>query len=97
MRALAAALLLLGFGWLSAQQIGLYLAGPRPGLRVLLSQLDSKPKTAYTSAEVEQLARDAVTAQFGSSPAFVLPGCVMLVGGVLGLSAGRRRRIESAP
>lgn len=96
MRILAAALLLLGFVWLSTQQIGLYLVGMRPGLRMLLSQMDSKPKTAYTSAEVEQLGRDAVTAQSASSPVFVLPGGVMLVGGVLGLWAGRRRRIDSA-
>lgn len=97
MRTVAAALLLLGFIWLSAQQIGVHLAGQRPGLRVLLSQLDAKKKTAYTSAEVEQLGRDAVTAQFASSPTFVLPGCVMLVGGVLGLWTGRQRRIGSAP
>lgn len=84
MRTAALALLLVGFGWLCVQQMGLNLVGPRPGLRALLSQLDSKPKATYTRAEVEQLAREAVTAQFTSIPLFVLPGCVMFGGGVLG-------------
>lgn len=73
-------------------QVGVQLSGTRPGLRVLVSQLDASPKATQTRAEVEQLGRAAVTAQFEGTPLFVLPASMMLLGGGgLALWAVRRR------
>jgi hypothetical protein len=95
-RKIAAILLLAGFGWLCWQQVGVLLVGARPGLRVLLAQLDGQPSATYTKADVEQLGREAVLAQAESTPFFSIPGTVMLFGGLLGAWFVRPRFRESA-
>jgi len=92
----AAALLLVGFSWLCSQQIGLLLVGQRPGLRVLLYQLDSQHKETYTKAEVEQLGREAIAAQFAVTPLFAIPGAAMLCGGLLAVWSRRSRNSENS-
>lgn len=84
MRTSGIALLLVAFGWLCVQQVGLHLVGGRPGgLRVLLSQLDAKPSGIYSREEAERIGRAAVKAQADINPNFVVPGIFMLSGGLM--------------
>jgi hypothetical protein len=96
LRKTAVALLLVGFGWLCWQQVGLLLVGSRPGLRVLLEQLDAQPNATYTKAEVERLGREAVSAQSTVTPLFAIPGSFMLLGGLLAGWSARPRNGDNA-
>ncbi|MBX9902641.1 MAG: hypothetical protein K2Y28_17825 [Burkholderiaceae bacterium] len=96
LKKVAVVLLLLGFGWLCQQQIGLFLLGERPGLRVLLSQLDAPHKATYTKAEVEQIGREAVAAQYAVLPIFTIPGIVIVLGGLLAAWPRRPRSNDDA-
>ena len=76
-------LLLVGFGWLVTYQVGVELRGSRPALQGTLVQLDQQPSKSYSKQEVAQLLREAGVAQYESTPVFLLPAALMLIGGLM--------------
>ena len=64
-------------------QLSAVLVGERPGLRVLLTQLDAQHDRSLAKEIAEQIGREAVSAQCESVPIYGLPATLMLLGGLL--------------
>jgi hypothetical protein len=80
-------MLFIGFIWLLTLQASVLLSGTRPALRTTLTKIDSQLNMSYSKKEVEDLLNEAAGAQYEATPVFLLPGTLMLAGGILGALA----------
>jgi hypothetical protein len=78
-------LLILGFVWLIGLQASVLLgAGIRPVLAAQYKEIDSTPVRLYSRIEVEEKIRATARSAFDAgTPMFILPGALMLLGGIL--------------
>ncbi|MDZ7813299.1 MAG: hypothetical protein U5L74_09340, partial [Ideonella sp.] len=85
MRKIGVALLVVGFIWLGALQILVVVrAGIRPVLAGQYHQLDAEPARQYSASEVEaKIHATASDAYDAATRWFLLPGLLMLAGGLM--------------
>lgn len=95
MRKIGVTLLIAGFVWLLLMQ-GVVLArgGLRPIVGSAMGELESKPGKLYSAEEVQSFVVKAANSAFDAQPLFVLPGSLMLVGGLLA-AVNRKRRVSN--
>ena len=93
MRKIGYTLLLVGFCWACFQELSGFL---RLGIRqVALEQyetLSPDKSKLYTAEDVSKYIRETAVAAYGSFPHAIVPGILMLIGGLL---YGRERRVRN--
>lgn len=91
MRMIGVSLLLAGFLWLLViQGVVLVRGGTRPIIGTAIAELKSKPGKVYSAEEVLAFVGRAANSAFEAQPIFVMPGTLMLVGGLLAARSGKR-------
>lgn len=97
MRKLGYTLLFVGFAWISFQQLNGLL---RVRLRsvALYATVSPNPSKTYTRDDVRQHVRDTTLATYDLFPVVILPGVIMLLGGlILARSSSGRKRDGAQP
>jgi hypothetical protein len=95
MRKLGHTLLWAGFVWLLAIQFfGSMRIGIRPVVEAQYAKLSATGNKFYAIAEVERQIQETANATYELLPLVVVPGAVMLVGGLL-LSRSTRRSLAN--
>ena len=84
MRRVGYALLLIGFGWLCFQQFeGLMRGGLRPVVSAQYAYLSPDSARTYSREEMQVRIRETAIATHGLFPWVIVPGALMLIGGLL--------------
>ena len=95
MRKIGVTLLIAGFVWILLMQgVVLVRGGVRPIIGSAMGELESKPGKLYSADEVQSFVGKAANSASDAHPLFVLPGSLMLVGGLLA-AVNRKRRFSN--
>ena len=92
MRAIGLAMVLIGFLWLCFDQASIYPMA-RVAIEAQFKEVPSDSAHQFRRGEVVSLATSGVRRMAGLVPNFILPGVVMLAGGVM-LFLSRRKHVE---
>ena len=92
MRKLGYALLVIGFAWISLQQLeGIMRAALRPVVLAEYAKLSPDPAKTYTREDVQLHIRETALATYGIYPPVIAPGVLMLIGGLILALSSRAR------